>query len=1339
MSATYLDVSNTLDRNNLPFISSLSSDAGISMEQMMEELDDEIVEEMPKIKIGICAMNKKTKSQPMQEILSRMIRFDFIEIIVFPDDVIIDKPIEDWPLCDALISFYSSGFPLNKAIKYAELRKPFVFNDLEMQFTLLDRCAVYSLLESANIEMPRYATLLRDKDGNPVDTDFVELEDSIQIGNVVFQKPFVEKPVNAEDHNVFIYFPSSAGGGSQRLFRKVGSRSSVYSAESSVRKFGSYIYEDFVHTDGTDVKIYTVGPEYAHAEARKSPSLDGKVERDSQGKEIRYPVILNPYEKEIAHKVCKLFKQTVCGFDLLRTHGKSYVCDVNGFSFVKTSKKYYDDCAQVLVNCCLQQLAPRLYKPYNIELDTEDHGTMPETLDGTMLELRCVVGIIRHGDRTPKQKLKMEVRHFRFLELFKKYNKSTDKKLKLKQPKQLQEVLDIARYMLEEIEANPETSMFEKPNKLRQLKNVLEMYGHFSGINRKIQLKYLGKVKDSSENSGGEEKQSKQSTDSESEKSLKVKERDSKEEALLLIMKWGGELTQAGRVQAEELGKAFRCIYPGGDGDYSSLPGCGLLRLHSTYRHDLKIYASDEGRVQMTAAAFAKGFLALEGELTPILVHLVRSDKGTTEMLDTSDQATKFMAKYGIYKVNDIQHNSRLGLHSTEELYDCSKALADIVIPQEYGITAEEKVKISQTICQRLLRKINGDLKAADVTDTTTTRLNPKYSQSVISPHRHVRTRLYFTSESHVHSVVNSIRYGNLIDVDKADEQWNRALEFLGEIPELNYMTQLVLMLYEDPTAEVGSDNRFHIELHFSPGAYTQDEKKHHQIRGKSAHPKPSRPFSEENEETTGQTDTTERQTDTTERQTDATERQTDTQGNSTLSSQVTKITDTGDSHDEQPEEESNSSLKEEKGEENLKTEEHGTEESKETSKVDGSNLEQTAEKPYESTLYTDDKTYDGNEQSRCAIGMDDFTDPTGSPIQSDIQYELSHEEKTEQNEGQDKIPSEEPLRRRHSGHDTFVSHRQTFSRTSSESDAVPFGIIEKLHSRQTLSENNIFVQHQPTSHHQPTSRTKGSQSDDTFHQHPDNIKEENESDHGNDLKPKLIRARSQSTSCIEGTPEYDEGRGERSASDSSSNDSQRVTSTAGSAKSDSLVLDKRKEKDAKNLRVIKSSPIMKKSPVRRHHMSTAWRHSSPESLFQDQKRGTLIYLPSIRAVSKKLSLAKHGPCRIRPLAPLSVDPKKPPLAEFYDQILSPIASIYPLLTLHNSIPLNIMESFLDRLTEEKSGESDVSSASTPATTPTRKHPTKRLSLKSSTHEQVLANNDSIVSFEGLDLIEFKS
>jgi inositol hexakisphosphate/diphosphoinositol-pentakisphosphate kinase len=57
-----------------------------------------------------------------------------------------------------------------------------------------------------------------------------------------------------------------------------------------------------------------------------------------------------------------------------------------------------------------------------------------------------------------------------------------------------------------------------------------------------------------------------------------------------------------------------------------------LLRLHSTYRHDLKIYSSDEGRVQMSAAAFTKGLLDLEGNsLTPILVSLVNKN---ASMLD---------------------------------------------------------------------------------------------------------------------------------------------------------------------------------------------------------------------------------------------------------------------------------------------------------------------------------------------------------------------------------------------------------------------------------------------------------------------------------------------------------------------------------------------------------------------------------------------------------------------------------------------------------------------------------------------------------------------------------
>ncbi len=40
--------------------------------------------------------------------------------------------------------------------------------------------------------------------------------------------------------------------------------------------------------------------------------------------------------------------------------------------------------------------------------------------------------------------------------------------------------------------------------------------------------------------------------------------------SVVVIMKWGGELTPAGKIQAEEMGKAFRAIYPGGQGQFNN-------------------------------------------------------------------------------------------------------------------------------------------------------------------------------------------------------------------------------------------------------------------------------------------------------------------------------------------------------------------------------------------------------------------------------------------------------------------------------------------------------------------------------------------------------------------------------------------------------------------------------------------------------------------------------------------------------------------------------------------------------------------------------------------------
>ena len=51
---------------------------------------------------------------------------------------------------------------------------------------------------------------------------------------------------------------AGAGGGCKKLFRKVGNRSSEFYPDiNEVRRDGSYIYEEFVETQGTDVKMYT--------------------------------------------------------------------------------------------------------------------------------------------------------------------------------------------------------------------------------------------------------------------------------------------------------------------------------------------------------------------------------------------------------------------------------------------------------------------------------------------------------------------------------------------------------------------------------------------------------------------------------------------------------------------------------------------------------------------------------------------------------------------------------------------------------------------------------------------------------------------------------------------------------------------------------------------------------------------------------------------------------------------------------------------------------------------------------------------------------------------------
>jgi len=336
--------------------------------------------------VGVCALDIKARSKACRNILTRLQSNGDFDVIIFGDKVILDEDVQNWPLCDFLICFFSDGFPLDKAIAYNDLRKTFSINDLRMQKILWDRRLCLRVLDSTGVPTPKRVEVNRDG-GPTLDSKHlaehlyafsgVRLEgaadgtgggiprtenislcdegDSIFVDGVVLKKPFVEKPISGDDHNIHIYFPRShEGGGGRRLFRKIGNKSSEWDKDLIVPRAvteegSSYVYEKFLHVDNAeDIKAYTVGPDFCHAETRTSPVVDGLVRRNLHGKEIRYICNLSPEERTIARKIANGFGQRICGFDMLRVQNQSFVIDVNGWSFVKDNNAYYDKCASIM-------------------------------------------------------------------------------------------------------------------------------------------------------------------------------------------------------------------------------------------------------------------------------------------------------------------------------------------------------------------------------------------------------------------------------------------------------------------------------------------------------------------------------------------------------------------------------------------------------------------------------------------------------------------------------------------------------------------------------------------------------------------------------------------------------------------------------------------------------------------------------------------------------------------------------------------------------------------------------------------------------------------------------
>ncbi|KAF9366071.1 hypothetical protein BGX34_006457 [Mortierella sp. NVP85] len=516
-------------------------------------------------------MDDKARSKPMRNILDRLLNSGPFEAIIFGDKCILDEGklyVRNWPACDFFISFFSKGFPLHKAIDYVKLRTPFCVNEVDLQTLLWDRRLVLEILDQIGVPTPKRLTM--DRDGGPsIDervrqklklrgVNLVERrptpefkiidQDTIQIGNETIVKPFVEKPVSGEDHNIHIYYHSSAGGGARRLFRKVGNKSSEYDPDLNMpRTGGSYLYEEFMDVDNAeDVKVYTIGEHFVHAETRKSPVVDGLVRRNTDGKEIRYVTQLTPEERKMAAAICKAFGQRVCGFDLLRVDGKSYVIDVNGWSFVKGNNYYYNNCAAILQETFLRNAHQRKLSEivFPKELSAESSW-----------RLKAFVSVFRHADRTPKQKMKFSFSSAPFRELL----NGGGEEVIIRQARDLKLVSAAAEQAMQE--------GLEDTNKLMLLKNILDKKSNLPGT--KVQVKPTI-TKDDDGNS----------------KSVKLK----------IIVKWGGEFTHAAKYQSRDLGDNLRK---------------DLMILNKHALDDVKIFTSSERRVRATAELFTQRFLDL--------------------------------------------------------------------------------------------------------------------------------------------------------------------------------------------------------------------------------------------------------------------------------------------------------------------------------------------------------------------------------------------------------------------------------------------------------------------------------------------------------------------------------------------------------------------------------------------------------------------------------------------------------------------------------------------------------------------------------------------------------
>lgn len=418
----------------------------------------------------------------------------------------------------------------------------------------------------------------------------------------------------------------------------------------------------------------------------------------------------------MATKIVNGFGQRICGFDMLRVRGQSFVIDVNGWSFVKDNNAYYDKSAGILKQMFISEKSKRdgtasvvspvfddtekgqsdsaqpevglpqrkattsnhrsalknlmkspsmsglrghlhhgqapggatspdvtsattpLSSPATLESqkrsvpklppDSMDQlpppavsinpsaqaspsaekdlaPPAPEPSSKHSWKLKGMVSVVRHADRTPKQKFKFTFHTQPFVQLLKGHQEE----VLLKGEAALNSVLDAVKVAMKQ--------GIEDPEKLQLLRTSLARKGAWTGT--KVQIKPMfrkrkpeeitkdrgqieespnpeailagqGLTKEPERESNGLKRPPTRS-DSLTETTLSrfsAAENDLVIEKLQLIVKWGGEPTHSARYQSQDLGENMRN---------------DLLLMNKEVLEDVRVFTSSERRVSTSGGS----------------------------------------------------------------------------------------------------------------------------------------------------------------------------------------------------------------------------------------------------------------------------------------------------------------------------------------------------------------------------------------------------------------------------------------------------------------------------------------------------------------------------------------------------------------------------------------------------------------------------------------------------------------------------------------------------------------------------------------------------------------